>query len=67
MFRFREVMTLLQWKSKGKTEADQIKEFIQIWIVFSTDCSVVWKELKMKKISEKYVYCGVSLTLRTSV
>ena len=61
MFRFREVMTLLQWQSKGKTEVEQIKDFMQIWIVFSTDCSVVWKDLKMKKISEKYVYCSVAL------
>lgn len=53
--RFREVTVLLQWQAKGKNEVEQIKEFMQIWIVFSTDFSAIWKDLKMKKISEKYV------------
>ncbi|GAV02215.1 hypothetical protein RvY_12809 [Ramazzottius varieornatus] len=50
--KFREVTVLLQWQAKGKNEVEQIKEFMQIWIVFSTDFSAIWKDLKMKRISE---------------
>ena len=33
------------WQSEGKKEAEQCKELMQIWMVFSSYYSLIWKDL----------------------
>ncbi|OWA50801.1 hypothetical protein BV898_15308 [Hypsibius exemplaris] len=47
--KFTQTVIAFQWPRKGKTEADDIKEFLGIWLSFAVDVTAVLDALALQK------------------